>query len=338
MWNLKLITLTLALALLGGSAGHAQSGASTQSVIPSNGIKLSIPYNAVAFNVTPLWVAIDAGLFRRYGIDATTEFASQSPVLVASMLSGETSFAVIGADAVISADLNGADLVILASGPEKLFFTIYASSGIRTVDDLKAKKIGVTQFGTTTDFITRYVLDRAGLRPDRDATILPMGTQAIMLAALVAERIDAATLGSATILKADLRSFNAVADMTDYDLAFYTSSLVGKKSWLAAHRDDARNVVRGYLAGIAALFTNKPAATAAIAKYVQLADAAAVESAYQLLAKTVPRVPVPKPEALKINLAQSKLPGAAAVNAARFIDASFVNELKHDGFIDGLYH
>ena len=153
----------LILVVLAAASGKAQAPL----------LKLDIPYQAVGIGVTPLWTAIEGGLFRPYGIEATTEFVSQSPVLVASMLSGETPFAIAGEDAVISADMRGGDIAILASGPEKLVFTIYAAPTLHDVADLKGKKIGISRFGATTDFIARYILKHAGLRPDQDATIFP---------------------------------------------------------------------------------------------------------------------------------------------------------------------
>ena len=317
----------LILVLLAVGSGKAQAPL----------LKLDIPYQAVGIGVTPLWTAIEGGLFRPYGIEATTEFVSQSPILVASMLSGETPFAIAGEDAVISADMRGGDIAILASGPEKLVFTIYAAPTLHDVADLKGKKIGISQFGATTDFIARYILKHAGLRPDQDATILPIGTQANNLVALQAGAIDATVLAPPTTLKARQLGFNAVADMGDYDLLFYTSGLVAKKSWVAAHRDATLNVVRGYVAGVAAVHRNKEAALAALAKYSRTTDPAVLESAYQSLLKVLPKNPVPRPEALQTGLDQRAQGSAKAADPASFIDPSFVDKLQRDGFIDGLY-
>jgi NitT/TauT family transport system substrate-binding protein len=315
------------LVLLAAGSAAAQAPA----------LKVDIPYQAVGIGVTPLWTAIEGGLFRPYGIEATTEFVSQSPVLVAAMLSGDTPFAIAGEDAVISADLRGGDIAILASGPEKLVFTIYAAKRLHDIADLKGGKIGISQFGATTDFIARYILKHAGLRPDQDATILAVGTQANNLVALQAGAIDATVLAPPTTLKAKALGFNAVADMGDYDLLFYTSALVGKKSWIAAHREETMNVVRGYVAGVAAVHRNKPAAIAALAKYSRTTDGAVLESSYEALLKVLPKVPLPRPEALAAGLEGRAQPAAKTADPASFIDPSFVAALERDGFIDRLY-
>jgi NitT/TauT family transport system substrate-binding protein len=210
--------LAAALLLTSGASVRADTAA---NVVPSNGLKLTIPYNALGVGTTPLWVAIDSGYFRRYGIDVTPGGAMQSPAIVASMLSGESPFAIAGEDAAISADLNGGDIEIVAAGTQKLHFTVHAVPSVHTVADLKGRKLGVTQFGTTTDFIARYVLKQAGLRPGSDVTILPMGAQATMFAALRDEKIDAGVLGSEVALQADLLgSLNPIMSMLDSDLLF----------------------------------------------------------------------------------------------------------------------
>jgi NitT/TauT family transport system substrate-binding protein len=322
------VAIALTASLLAVSAARAETPTSS---------KLDIPYQAISIGQVPLWTALDGGFFRRYGIDASGEFAAQSPALVASMLSGETPIANLGQDAVISADLNGADLEILVSGPEKLFFTLYARPSLHTVADLKGKKIGVTRFGTTTDFIARYILKRAGLDPQRDAVLLPIGSQWDRLAALASGAADAAVLGPPITITAGKQGFNAVANMLDYDLLYYTDALVAKKSWVAAHRTETLNVVRGFVAGIAAVRTDKKAAIAAFAKYTKTDDPEVLEASYDLLVKALPRIPVPKRAAVQTGLDANTLAAAKNADPASFIDPSFVKELDKDGFIANLY-
>lgn len=313
----------LALLSIGGSARAAD-------------LNLDIPFQSVGVGVLPFWVAVDTGAFKRYGTDVSTEFVAQSPTVIASMLSGDMPFAISGEDAVISADLNGGDIVILASGPEKLFFSVYAARSINTVAALKGKKVGISQSGATTDFVLRYVLGKAGLTA-ADVDVMPVGTTGNNLAAMSAGVIDATVLAPPTTLKLKQLGFNQIADMADYDLYFYTSSLDARKSWVAAHRDEAMNVVRGYVAGIAATYNNKKAALEVLTKYSQTNDVGVLEGSYQTLLKVLPKVPTPKPAAIQTGLAQSKLMAAESAKPDDFIDPSFVDALQQQGFIDGLY-
>lgn len=330
-WRHLRCALTLALVI--GASVNARGAAAADNAA----WQAEIPFQAVGIGVTPLWVAVDLGLFKKYGIDARTEFVSQSPTLVAAVLSGDTPFANVGEDAVISADLNGGDIVILVSGPERLVFQLNALPAIHTVADLRGKKIGISQFGATTDFIARYVLGKAGLNPKTDADILPTGPQAANLAALQARFIDAAVLAPPVMIKAQQLGFAPVADMLDYDLAFYTSALVGKRSWIAAHRAETLAAVKAYVAGSAVVHRNKSAAEAAIAKYSALKDPAVLDASYALLIRALPQVPMPKADAIQTGLAQRTDAAAKTADPNRFIDPSFVQELQTTGFIDQLY-
>jgi len=328
-WSLP--PLSAVMALLAFLAGFGPANAA------EGRYKLDIPFQAVGIGVTPLWLAIDSGFFRKYGVDATTQFVSQSPTLVAAVLSGDTPFANAGQEAVIAADLNGGDIEILVSGPEKLFFEINAAPTIHRVADLKGKKIGISQFGATTDFIARYVLQKAGLNPKTDASILPTGPQAANLAALQAGLIQATVLAAPTMFKAEDLGFPAVANMLDYDLFFYTSALIAKRSWVEQHRDETMAVVKAYVAGSAAVHTNEAGAKASIAKYSSIKDPKVLERSYQLLVRALPKVPVPQARAIRTGLDQRSDPAAKAADPQRFTDPSFVNELERDGFIAQLY-
>lgn len=324
--------LSFVVALFASVAGHAQSSSASGAL--SGGFKLDIPYQAITIGQLPLWMALDGGFFRRYGINASGEYAGESPALVASLLSGETPFANLGQEAVVKADLNGGDIVVLVSGPEKLFFGMYGKPGLHRVADLKGGRIGISRFGTTTDFIARHILAEAKLDPKTDATILPVGSQVALLAALQSGVIDGAVLGPPIMIKAGQLGYPELADLTDDPLLFYTDALVGKRSWIATHRDVTLNVVRGFMAGIAAIRTQRQTALATLGKYTKTTDPALLQGAYDLLVKTLPKVPVPKAAAIA-----TSLEGAAAktANPTTFIDTSFINELDRDGFIARLY-
>lgn len=326
-------TIAVCVGMLLATHGFARAENSSAA----KSMKLNIPYQATTIGQLPLWMAIDGGLFRRYGIDATAEFAGQSPAIVASLLAGETPFANLGQQAVVSADLNGGDIAILVSGPQKLFFGLYGVPKIHRLADLKGRKIGISHFGTTTDFIARYILSQAGLEPEKDVTILPVGSQIERLAAMQKGLIDAAVLGPPIRFKAHKLGYLKLADLLDDKLLFYTDALVGKRSWIAAHRAATLNVVRGFIAGIAAVRMHRKLAIATLSNHTKITDPDLLNGAYDLLVRALPRIPVPKPEAIVTSLRSKSTAAAKTANPANFIDSSFVNELERDGFIARLY-
>jgi NitT/TauT family transport system substrate-binding protein len=330
------------LALLASGMIYCTAAARADNANSGPGkLKLEIPFNALSYDVAPMWVAVEGGLFQRYGIDAAVGPVVQSPALVASVLSGESPFAMSGPDAVIAADLGGCDIVILAAGP-RVYFAVFANPRIKALRDLEGKKIGITQFGTTTDFITRYVLRQAHLAPDKDTTLLPMGLQQNVLAGLEAGAIDAAELAADSALAArraaERGSLSLLADVFDYDLYFYSASLVARKSWIAAHPAETLDVLRAYLSGIARIYANKEATIAVIRKYAKLTDPDAQEDAYRMLLRVLQKDPMPHAGVLRTILDDSPRPGARSANPESFIDSSFLAALEREGFIDALYN
>jgi NitT/TauT family transport system substrate-binding protein len=328
-----------AVAACVASAAFAPPSQATDAepATPAKPIALNIPYQGLGFELTCFWAAIDDGLFRRYGIDATTEYIPNSPVIVATLMSGETLFASVGEDAVINADLNGADIVILAAGPEKFSFIIYGKPSLHTLADLKGKTLAISGSGTSTDFNARYALRTAGLVPGTDVTLLPVGSQANRVTDLAGGVVDAAIVGFPGTEQARKLGFNALYDMADSDLVFYSTTIVGRRSWIKTHPDETLNMLRGYVAGIADVSRNKASAVAALAKYTKTTDPEMLEAGYRAMLKILDRVPVPRTKPVQTALDAISLPAAKTADASRFIDPSWIERLQQEGFIDRLY-
>lgn len=299
--------------------------------------KMVIPYNQISVSQTPLFLAVEQGLFKKYGVDVSTEYMANSPQLVAAMVGGQINMSSAGQDAVVGADLNGGDIVVVATGVDKLIFSIFGTSKVNSIADLKGKKLGITSIGASTDFVGRYVLRQNKLEPEKDVAILQMGGQPQMLAGMASGAVDAAVLVPPVTTKAKKQGMHELANLADYNLAFYQGPLDAKKSWLTANRQQALNAMKGYVAGIAATYRDKEAAKAAISKYTKTTDPQELEDSYQAVLKALPKVPLPKAEAIKTSLDVSTSPKAKAADPASMIDPSLVDELQKSGFIDSLY-
>ena len=297
---------------------------------------LTIPFTAVSVSNTPIWVPIELGLFKNYGIDAKTEYVSQSPNVTAAMLSGQTPVANQGEDSVINADLEGGDIVIVGSGMNKFLFSMFSSPKLSAVADLKGKKIGISKIGSTTDFVARLVLGRNNLQPEKDVAIVQLGGVPEILAGIQSGAVDAGVLSPPTDSKARQAGLKELVNLNQYDVAYYQAPLAMTKSWLAGHHGLALNVMRGYVAGVVTIHKDKQRTEAIIGKYTKTTDAAVLDDAYKALISALPAIPTPKADAIQTGLAQSTSPKAKTADPNSFIDASLVDELQKSGFIDSL--
>ncbi len=319
-----------------GPAGQAPA-APTESA-PVQIIKVKAPYTAISVAQSPVWVAKEEKLFDKYGLDVELTYIPTSTVLTSAMLSGEVQIAAGAEEAVISADLGGADLVMIASGPTRLLFSIYTRPGINSISDLKGKKLGVTRTGASTDFAARYVLSRNNLAPERDVTILSMGGVPEILAGLKAGSIDAGVLSPPTTFAAKKAGLNELLDISKQDLSFYQGPIVARKSWLKDNREAAIRYLKGYVAAIALMQRDQQKAQAAIGKYSRQTDPEILSGSVQALLKILPTDQTPRIDAVQTGLDQAALtnPKAKGADPKIFIDASLMQDIIKSGFLNTL--
>ncbi|HEX5605564.1 MAG TPA: ABC transporter substrate-binding protein, partial [Candidatus Binatia bacterium] len=138
-------------------------------------IKLNVVYPAVTGVMTALWTAAEAKAFQKNGLDVSLLYIPSAPQVVRVMLAGDAQITVTGGAAVVSANLSGADFVFIGGIVNVPAFYVMAAPEIKTVQELRGATVGVTRFGSSSDFAMRYVLQKHGLRPDRDVTLLQLG-------------------------------------------------------------------------------------------------------------------------------------------------------------------
>ncbi|HEX7229373.1 MAG TPA: ABC transporter substrate-binding protein, partial [Candidatus Binatia bacterium] len=141
------------LQLLFSTAIYAQS---TPERI--NGI-----YASLAGDHAGLYVAQDLGLFKKYGLDVNLTYTAGAAQVIQTMMAGENQIATAGGSGVVDANFGGADLIAVAGMVNMPAFYIVVQPEIKAIQDLKGRAVGITRFGSSTDFTMRYILRKAGL-------------------------------------------------------------------------------------------------------------------------------------------------------------------------------
>lgn len=130
---------------------------------------IRIAYSSISGAMLPLWVAKDKKLFEKYGVDV--ELAYIRGVAIEALLAGEIQFVRASPPAVVRSTLRGADLAIIANTINVAVFSLMTRPEISRPEDLKGKKIGVTNLGDSPDLVLSLLLERLGLqrkqRPNR---------------------------------------------------------------------------------------------------------------------------------------------------------------------------
>ena len=135
-------------------------------------IKLPFPYGPLGLNSIPWVVAKERRFFEKNGLDVDMVYVGASAVIVQSMLSGSANVAGFGGPAVITNVLRGGDIIQVAAMAPYFTQSLLVRPDIRDIKNLQGKKIGITRYGSVTDFALRTLIERYNLK---DVNILQMG-------------------------------------------------------------------------------------------------------------------------------------------------------------------
>src|SRR5579884_3221912 len=221
-----------------GPAGAAADAApAAPSAPPPAPEKLKIIYSSLAGNYMPLWIAVDAGLFREQGLDPELLLIESGTAATQALVAGESPLANVAAAAVISAMVEGFDAAFVQATVQVPPLTLFTRPDLRAPEELRGARLGVTRFGSSTDVVGRMLLRRWGLEPERDIALLQLGSVPELLAALQSGAVDAAVLSDPTSLRAAKLGFRVAADAAELQIPYLHLGTVVPRSVLAARPD-----------------------------------------------------------------------------------------------------
>lgn len=303
--------------------------------------RLKIIYSQFTMTNSVGWFAQEAGLFDRHGISADLVYVDSTPA-VHALTAGQAPIATMSGGLAVGPYLNGLDVVMLAGWSNLLSYQLITRPEIRHPEELRGKVIGIGRFGAAADWGLRLILRRLGLHETRDVQIVQAGGggPATRLAAMQAGKFDATVLDPPQTVQARRMGFRTLADGVELGIPFLQGGLVTRQSFIRAHEDVVRRVVRVMVEGIHHAKTNRETALGVMQKYLRLRDREALEDAYEaFVVKQFPRAPYAVPAAVQtiFDLAAARDPRARTADLQGFVEMRFVREIEHSGIIDRLY-
>lgn len=302
--------------------------------------KVTIAYSSISGNMAPLWITHERGFFRKYGLDAQLVFIESGSTTVQSLISKDVTFAQMAGAGVIQSRLRGSDVVMIAGVINTLTFKFYVDKSIKQPDQLKGKTLAVTRYGSSTDFALRYALERYGLKPDKDVTILQASNMPAMVAALESGKVQGAMLSAPFTLKAKSMGFPMMADLQMLGLEYQHTGLATTQALIKARPDLVRNAMKAYVEGIHFYKTQRAESLAVLAKYLKTTDADVLTEVYEDVGLNLTaEKPYPTLRGIGIMLRElaASNPKSSAARPEDFVDLTFIKELDGSGFIDRLY-
>ena len=300
---------------------------------------LKVPYVSLSPTAGPLWIAHEAGFFKKNNLGVELVYIPGGSVIIQSIMSGDVKVANMAPPSAIGAWAKGADLVLIASGVDQLLETVVTGPSIKTPADLKNKKIGVSRYGSLTDMALREALRHYKLVPDKDVTILQTGGEATRFAALTSGAIDGAMLSGDKKVQAEKMGFHVAIDLSQLPIYYPVNGVIASKKFIAGNREQVRNFLKSWVEGIKAFKTDKELSLKVLNKYLKLNDRDVLEKSYEIYRPVYKKLPYGDTKAVKFALDQmaKEIPESAKLNADNFIDNSMLTELDKSGFIDQIY-
>jgi NitT/TauT family transport system substrate-binding protein len=306
------------------------AGPSEQAAPPRT--KVAANYSAVAGSHLVIYVADYAGIFAEHGLDV--ELSSFGAANAAqALVAGQIDFTTMSGQLVVYAAAGGAPVVAVAQDLEQVAMSIHGAPDIKSLAELRGKRLGVAGAGSLTELIARVALKETGLRVGDDVSLVNVPGMPELVPAMVGGGIDAAVISPPLTFLARDAGFPELVDVTTMgpSTRLVGTVLATRREYLAAQPDVARRFVEAYAAAVRRAREDPATAEAALMKRLQQDDRDLIEATYRIYARLLKDPPVPTPESWQALLdVMGDTPGinpaVRSLTPETLIDARYFND------------
>lgn len=340
LWLIPLVAVVAAAcggaAQPGASATKAASAAPTQAAATATAspapTKLVVGFSEQYQGELPLWYAAEKGIFAKNGLDVELQYTASSTG-VAALISGKTQIFQGGGSETLSADVQGADLVVIGNIVPIYPYVFMAPASIKTIADLKGKKVGASKQGSTSDIATRAGLLKEGLDPDKDVTMVYVGSSSARTAALFSGAIEGGLDQPPGSLELEAKGLHVLFNEVDQKLPVVNNGIVVERSYMTAHKDVVQRYVDSIVESIAALRKDKQGGVAVLTKEMKIKDPQIAAATYDFSMKLFPNIPTISADAFgdAVKVLSQKNAKVASFDVNKIIDNSFTKSAADRG-------
>ena len=229
--------------------------------------RLNIGYSAISADQLPAWVAKEAGIFEKNGLDVQLIFFTGGTTAVMALISADTPLSQVAGAAVVHSAQAGSDSVLLVGGVTSLSYYLMAQPQIRTPEQLKGGSLAISRFGGTSDFVARFALSKIGLTPGKDVAIVQIGSNSARMDATLSGRVQATVINPPASYMAEKSGMTVLADLPKMGLVYQHTSVATTKKYIREHPDIVRRYVKSQVEAVHRIYTDKETSMRALSKY-----------------------------------------------------------------------
>jgi ABC-type nitrate/sulfonate/bicarbonate transport system substrate-binding protein len=266
------------------------------SGIPARGQELKrVLYGvSTSYSHLPVWVAKDAGLFAKNGLNIEPVQIRGGQLSTMTIMSGQAVLSGVGAGSVVAARVEGGDILLLACPADLEPVYLIARPEIKSAADLKGKAAGVTRLNSSIHFYLRAATRMVGIDADKDMTLLQLGGSAEISAAMEAGRVAAAALTIKDVLPFQQRGWPVLADLSKSDVVYPSSCVTSTRAFVKSDPKTVNAFLNAYVLALQMIRKDQKVAERALVKWLKEKESPNMSKsleAFVQLFKPVPNVP-----------------------------------------------
>ncbi len=286
-----------------------------------------------------LWVAKDAGIFKKHGLDVNVVYIEGTPKALMSLFAGELQVMAGTGPAVVQAKMRGADVTMIMGFEVFLPYYLIAIPDVKRVEDLKGKIGANHSAATSADFAMRLGLRNIGFDPERDVNLRVVGATNLRMLAMQQGQAQFTVITTTEREEAEKRGFKVLVDLASKRIPYPHSGLITSQRMLREKHDAMLRFGRATVEAIHFFKTQKAPTIAVLKKYAKT-DLSTLDTAYAYLKTALPDAPYPTIEGMKTYIAEAgrTQKEIAKTDPASFVDSSIVKSVEKEGFLKSLSH
>ena len=297
--------------------------------------RVNASYGAISGSMAQTWVAKEARLYEKYGLDLNLVYISGGPRSIMSLIGGSIQFVNHSGMPALEAYQRGADTALIASPNNQLEHSLVVQKSITSTEQLRGKVLGMSTAASLTDILLREGL-RLNNISEKDVTIIPVGDLGARLSGLQTGRLHGVIIAGIQTVTATKMGFRQLIDYSKLPLEIAGSGILVRRSYVAKNHDTTLRFLKAWIEGLYVFKAKPDFALSVLRKYVATQDTEVLSTIYNLYKERLLIKPTPTVRVAKsmLYLLSRSSPEVAGVTPEGFIESRFVNELESSGFFD----
>jgi NitT/TauT family transport system substrate-binding protein len=293
--------------------------------------RIRVGYSSISSSRIALWATNDMGFFKKQGLAAEV-IVTPGVQGTQALIAGELQFYLGGVDSAALAAARGSDLVALATA-EPIEYKLITQPAVKTVKDLKGKKIVVDRVGGTSYYISLQILEKVGLKSG-DVELVQVGGGGNQRVAAFKSGLVSGVVTATDRFEQLKIPYYVLADAMEMGIKVMGNSYLTTRSFRDQNKDVVLRTMRALVQGRrwAKDPKNRQEVIKIYNRYLPSTDPSFMDHLYRRNVEPIPLYPYTNIDDLRIFLSYltDANPTLRNLKLAEFVDNSFLKRLEQE--------